>query len=182
MEQVALVGKSGTVEIYDFGLDASACHSIYNLGIDNAVAVKVQGQTLSQVIQRLGIKHVRLLKLDCQGAEFEIIPSTPHDLLSNIDYIAMEIHRSIAKTGVVLGNIPDHAIKTRRLYWHLMKTHTLVHGDLDDSVQVWGNRNLVSLETQTRFILRYVCKRIAELCHRYSSALARRLLRRRNAR
>ncbi len=143
-EQVALVGERKRVTIYDFGPDASACHSIYDLGIAEAVPVEVQGETLQGLLDRHGLERVRFLKLDCQGAEFEIIPATSHDVLARIDYIAMEIHRRIAKTGVMLGEVPEHAAKVDRLYRHLGVTHVPVCGDLSrDSLLVWGNRRCV---------------------------------------
>jgi len=144
-EPIAIVGQAGPTVIYDFGADASACHSIYDLGVEGAAAVEVPGETLAQVLSRHGIEHVRFLKLDCQGAEFDIIPSTPRSVLARIDYIAMEVHRTIAKTGVELGTIPGHREKRRRLQRHLRRTHAPLHGDIArDSIQVWGNHKLRS--------------------------------------
>jgi len=142
-EQVALTGKAEPITLYDFGLDASACHSIYDLGVDGATAVEVTGMTLAQVLDKHGIDRVRFLKSDCQGAEFDIFPNTPSEVLSRVDYIAMEVHHAISKTGVQLGEIPEQREKKRRLFTHLQKTHVPVHGDLQrGSVQVWCRRGL----------------------------------------
>jgi FkbM family methyltransferase len=46
--------------------------------------------SLSSIIERLG--HIDLLKLDCEGAELEIIEKTPLDLLSRIGQISIEFH------------------------------------------------------------------------------------------
>jgi len=152
VEQFALVGKAGTVTIYDFGPEASACHSIYDLGVKGAKPVEVHGETLSQLMQRYEINQIRFLKLDCQGTEFECIPNTSHAILANIDYIAMEVHRYIANANTLLGTIPDYATKAHRLYHHLLKTHIPIHGDIEsDSIQVWANRKLVTLKTKIRF-------------------------------
>jgi FkbM family methyltransferase len=151
IEQIALVGNTGPITIYDFGADASACHSIYDLGVPGAMAVKVPGETLQDLMGRVEIDRIRFLKLDCQGAEFEIIAQTTHEVLARIDYIGMEVHRAIAKTGAVLGAIPDHERKVRRLYRHLTKTHFPIHGDIEnDSIQVWANRKLIPWRTQIR--------------------------------
>jgi FkbM family methyltransferase len=46
---------------------------------------------LSAITQELG--HIDLLKLDCEGAEYEILPTAyTEGALNNIDKIAMEIH------------------------------------------------------------------------------------------
>jgi FkbM family methyltransferase len=142
IEPIALVGEAGPTVIYDFGPEASACHSIYDLGVAGAEPVEVPGETLEQVLARHRIAHVRLLKLDCQGAEYDIVTRTSHDTLGCIDYIAMEVHHAIAKTGARLGVIPDHETKRDRLFRHLRATHQPVHGNVEAyDIQVWGNRN-----------------------------------------
>jgi len=155
-EQVALVGVPGLVTVYDFGLDASGCHSIYDLGIDGAVPVEVEGVTLVQVLHKHNVGHLRFLKMDCQGAEFDVVPNTPHDALLTIDYIAMEVHRIIASTDRILGTIPDHRVKMNRMYRHLLRTHVPVRGNVErDSVQLWANRRLVDKITAYWLTLKY---------------------------
>lgn len=129
------------VTLYDFGLDASACHSIYDLGCEGAIPIQVVGDTLQNILQRNGIDRLRFLKLDCQGGEYEIIPNTPFDILEKVDYIAMEVHSMIAKHRCVLGTIPEYEVKKEKLYQHLSKTHSLIVGNAkDDSIQLWQNK------------------------------------------
>jgi hypothetical protein len=40
-----------------------------------------------------GITRCDLLKMDCEGAEYEILYNCPPDYLRRIDQIAMEVHR-----------------------------------------------------------------------------------------
>lgn len=175
--KITLIGKSGLVTMYDFGADASACHSAYDIGAKHAKTVYVEGKSLSDVIEMYKIDHLHFLKLDCQGAEFEIIPNTPHTVLMNIDYIAMEVHRSIAKTGVVLGAIPHYNTKMHRLYKHLLKTHIPVQGTNieSDSVQVWANRKLVRLGIRICFKLLYKYHRVHQLYQHLSSSVSSKL-------
>lgn len=144
LEQIALVGKAGPTTMYHFGPQASACHSIYSLNIKDAKPVEVRGETLQQVMDRHGINHLRLLKLDCQGAEFDIITNTSTDLLCCIDYIATEVHKEISKHNATLGVVPGWQGKKQRMVEHLRKTHRPVRGDIErDSVQLWGNLKLL---------------------------------------
>lgn len=50
IEQIALVGRPGPIVMYDFGIDASACHSIYNVNPNKGTPVTVTGDTLSNVL------------------------------------------------------------------------------------------------------------------------------------
>jgi hypothetical protein len=53
---------------------------------------EVQTVTLSSLILSNNIRHVDLLKLDCEGSEFDIIPSTSQRELAKVSQIRMECH------------------------------------------------------------------------------------------
>jgi len=60
---------------------------------EDAVKFQVNTVPLSSITQELG--HVDLLKLDCEGAEYEILPAAyAEGALNNIDKIVMEVHGS----------------------------------------------------------------------------------------
>jgi FkbM family methyltransferase len=54
--------------------------------------IEVETISLSALIQRLGITQIDLLKLDIEGAEFELIGSTPDDTLKRVGQITVEFH------------------------------------------------------------------------------------------
>lgn len=172
-KQVALTGTPGSIVIYDFGSDASACHSIYALGVKGAKPVWVQGKTLEQLFEDTCVDHIRFLKLDCQGAEFDALSATPNRVLASIDYIAMEVHRAIAKTDVILGIVPDCEVKAVRLFRHLAITHVLIHGNLGNSIQVWANRHLVSWPVRLFFLIQIRHLACLVPCRRILSILRR---------
>jgi FkbM family methyltransferase len=151
VEALALSGAVGSLTMYDFGDAASACHSIYDVASEGARRVQVPTETLEGLMAKHGLEHVRFLKMDCQGAEFEIVPSTSHETLARIDCIAMEVHPSIWSLKGRIGNIPGSNSKMKRLYLHLIVTHVPVHGSLyHGNVEVWLNRNQVSNEARRK--------------------------------
>lgn len=54
--------------------------------------VRVQANSLNTLLARLGIQRCDLMKLDCEGAEYEILFHTPDAALQQIDRIVMEYH------------------------------------------------------------------------------------------
>ena len=52
----------------------------------------VPGISLSNLLREHAIENVDLLKIDCEGGEYEILESTPGDVLSRIRNIVFEFH------------------------------------------------------------------------------------------
>ncbi len=59
--------------------------------------VNVPSITLAQVFERLAITQCDLLKLDCEGAEYMILFSTPEEALNKIQRVVMEYHDNITE-------------------------------------------------------------------------------------
>ena len=57
-----------------------------------AIGVEVETISLATLMQRLGIAKVDILKLDIEGAEFDLIASTPDQILQRINQITVEFH------------------------------------------------------------------------------------------
>ena len=55
-------------------------------------SVEVETISLATLMQRLGIAKVDILKLDIEGAEFDLIASTPDQILQRINQITVEFH------------------------------------------------------------------------------------------
>jgi FkbM family methyltransferase len=84
----AVGGKRGERQIY-FG-DTSPFNSMYSQCSTKQITVKCV--TLKDVFQTNKIAHCDLLKLDCEGAEFEILFNTADDVFERIKEIRMEYH------------------------------------------------------------------------------------------
>jgi hypothetical protein len=54
--------------------------------------IAVAAVSLADALARLATDRVDLLKLDCEGAEYDILMRTTPDVLSRIDRIVMEYH------------------------------------------------------------------------------------------
>jgi FkbM family methyltransferase len=85
--QMALGAREGEVQI---GADGS--HSSTHFGVTGGTCQTVRLTTLAQVMREQGLAQIDLLKLDCEGAEWEILPSSD-DVLPRISQICMEFHR-----------------------------------------------------------------------------------------
>ena len=49
--------------------------------------------TLAQLLDGAGVDRCDLLKLDCEGAEYEILETMGPEVAGRIDQITMEVHR-----------------------------------------------------------------------------------------
>jgi FkbM family methyltransferase len=82
--QVALGGQEGEVAIH---LGGSHSSSRWGQGATE----KVRLTTLPQMMRELGIHQLALLKLDCEGAEWDILPAA-EEVLPRVQRIFMEFH------------------------------------------------------------------------------------------
>lgn len=53
--------------------------------------------TLKDLFRDYGIKHCDFLKLDCEGAEYAVLLSTPDEIFQKIDRISLEHHDHLVK-------------------------------------------------------------------------------------
>ena len=87
-ERKAVAGRRGRVSFYP-SANPSAHSMIPAAG---AEAVEVDAVTLADVFAEHGVERCDLLKLDCEGAEYEILRSVPDALWPRIRRIGMEYH------------------------------------------------------------------------------------------
>ena len=74
---------------------SGACNTIYskdNYGSEFKLIAQCQMLTLDQIFADHAIESCNLLKLDCEGAEYEILQSASTDTLFRIQNVAMEYH------------------------------------------------------------------------------------------
>ena len=73
-----------------FLASGSPFHSMYS--DKNGKSIEIDCITLKDVFTRIKIKYCDVLKIDCEGAEFEILYGTPKEYFSKIKEIRLEWH------------------------------------------------------------------------------------------
>lgn len=89
----AVAGKKEKIRIYKNNKD-DAAHSMYGNG-DNFS--EIEAVTICDIIDTQHIAKCDLLKLDCEGAEYEIIKSIPREYFTKIEKICLEYHLADSK-------------------------------------------------------------------------------------
>ena len=93
----AVAGQDGAVQIssptgQDLVTDASIKRPGRPAARSAGVSETVQACALQTIFEREGISHCDWLKLDCEGAEYEILYNAPSALFDRISCITMETH------------------------------------------------------------------------------------------
>lgn len=90
--QQAVAGTPGTLEIFES--EASGLSSLY-VERKGGRRVQVPTVTLQQIFEANNIDTVDFMKMDCEGAEYEIFFKTNPELLNKIKTLVMEYHDGI---------------------------------------------------------------------------------------
>jgi FkbM family methyltransferase len=81
----ALGNREGEIDIHIDVSRSSVCHG------GRETTERVRLTTLSRLMGEVGIDRIALLKLDCEGAEWDILPAA-EEVLPQIQQICMEFH------------------------------------------------------------------------------------------
>ena len=93
---VAVSKNSGKLNLF-LNSDQSA-HSIFS---ESSKSVTVESISLQKIFEENKISSCKLLKLDCEGAEYDIIDSLPPEYLAKIQNMAIEYHSADTKPELV---------------------------------------------------------------------------------
>ena len=113
---LAVSKNLGRLELF-LNNDQSA-HSIFS---KNLKPISVESTSLQKIFDENKISSCKLLKLDCEGAEYEIIDSLPPECFDKIQNMAIEYHLADTKPELVKNLIAKSKnagfkIKTRPHY------------------------------------------------------------------
>jgi FkbM family methyltransferase len=86
----AVTGESGTRMMREDSLPSQQ-RALVPAG-EHAVGTAVEAKTLSQILQENVLHRIDLLKIDIEGGEYEVLLSTPPEVLRTIHRIALEYH------------------------------------------------------------------------------------------
>jgi FkbM family methyltransferase len=99
----AIGGSAGTLHLKT-GTGVAVKHSTAQT-ISDPGSVAVESKTLAQVFADLGITSCDFLKMDCEGAEYDILMKCAPETLQRILHICMEYHNGITEfSGEQLAN------------------------------------------------------------------------------
>ena len=87
IHRLAMGGENGEIEISVAGVQSSV--QFMRPGAKTELAPMI---TLENFLAEQQITHVDYLKMDCEGAEWEILLKTPKAVLSRIRHIELEFH------------------------------------------------------------------------------------------
>ncbi|NWK06332.1 FkbM family methyltransferase [Marine Group I thaumarchaeote] len=93
---VGVSKKSGKLNLF-LNNDQSA-HSIFPKGSES---ITVEAISLQKIFDEKQISSCKLLKLDCEGAEYDIIDSLPVEYLDKIQNMAIEYHLADTKPELI---------------------------------------------------------------------------------
>ena len=87
----AVAGQAGEISLsFDSSDSFTTSATIFKQADQQTESVNVPCLALSQIFDENNINRCDLLKMDCEGAEYDILYNCPPDYLQRIDQIAME--------------------------------------------------------------------------------------------
>ena len=90
----AVSGHCGTIELFFDSSDSfTTSATILPAGVSSQDCLSVSCTTLQNIFDDNQIEKCDLLKIDCEGAEYDILYSCTPEVLKRVDQIAMEVHR-----------------------------------------------------------------------------------------
>jgi FkbM family methyltransferase len=91
--QKAVAGHSGNLTLhYNLNEGYTTAASIYEKPKGNTEALTVTALSLRDVFEQNGLERCDLLKMDCEGAEFDILYNCPREIIDRIGCVVMEVH------------------------------------------------------------------------------------------
>ncbi|MEK6983791.1 MAG: FkbM family methyltransferase [Nanoarchaeota archaeon] len=94
----------------------SAANSMYNFSESNLKVEKVPSISLEKIFKDNSIKKCSFVKMDCEGAEYDILLNTGHKILKRIQLMVIEYH------SPKYFGICNSSYNTKNLVYHLSKS------------------------------------------------------------
>jgi FkbM family methyltransferase len=103
----AIAGEDGQSEFFPGNGVNSTIVANYALSQSGAISKTIETRTLAKIIEDNNLPRVDFLKMDCEGAEYQILINTPSEVFDKIETISMEFHdmKDVRYTGESILNI-----------------------------------------------------------------------------
>lgn len=93
--QEAIAGKTGDRFLFTRTGVTGQHRTADSVAATTGDSVRVPAATLDEAFRRFGIERCDFLKIDCEGAEYEILFSASEGNLGRVRHIAMEFHEGV---------------------------------------------------------------------------------------
>lgn len=144
----AVAGVKGTTKLFHSEENGNWGHSITK-ALSGSFEV-VNSTTLEDIIVEHGIDSIDLIKLNCEGAEFEILFNTPPSLIKKIELGIILYHEDL---DTKIGNASRLSELFKKLNFRIV---TIKTGDKRGWLIVWNKRRYSRLH----FILKGLIRRL----------------------
>ena len=98
--------------------------------IEDEVTVLVKFRCLRSLVEEFEIDRIALLKLDIEGAEFEVIRSIDEDLAGRIHQITVEFHPADPKQGLEMARMESAFLHLAEHGFHMCRSSYHGYGDV----------------------------------------------------
>ncbi len=98
--QKAVAGRSADLLLHYSGEGYTTAASICEGGRKNTETITIPAVSLAGVFEENGLEKCDLLKMDCEGAEFEIVYNCPREIMDRIGNIVMEVHNGEGRNNI----------------------------------------------------------------------------------
>jgi FkbM family methyltransferase len=90
IEERAVYGVAGQVELVS--PPQSSMRRVRPPGSEDGITVRAEAVTLPEIFDRHAVDRCDVLKIDCEGAEYDLLRACPSSVLDRVDRIALEFH------------------------------------------------------------------------------------------
>jgi len=90
--QQAVSGSAGEIELYFDSSDSFTTSASIAKDEKQGDKIKVQCITWPDIFRNNNIEHCDLLKIDCEGAEYDLLYNCPFEYLSLVTQMVVEVH------------------------------------------------------------------------------------------
>ncbi len=127
LEPYGLWAKEKTVEFY-IHPENSGWHSIYNKYPKDVVTEirKIKVISFNSYFEKMNLDEIHFMKIDCEGAEYEILLNMKDNILKKISKIVMELEEFDDKKPVdMIAFLEKHNFECSYRWWLLFARNTV---------------------------------------------------------
>jgi len=116
--RAAILDKDGIVEFYMDNQNypshhVANSHEFMKIYTRDALTYNIQAMSFQSLLEYTGLEEVDVVKLDCEGSEYDILLGTPDSVLKRVRKYIIEYHNG---PGVLVKRLDDLGYKVREKF------------------------------------------------------------------